>query len=272
MSVESNNDPSREKAKASGFGNAPADRNVRAPKRKVNAHVYQVVRNKREWEEPRDPQQVVVEEAIGSKGWYTRGYLPHCDKAGTIQMVTFRLADAMPVALRREWEALFAIEDERERRTELEGYLDQGRGECWLRDTRVAAAVEQVFLRGDGERYRMIAWVVMPNHVHLLFELGAMPLGELLKAWKGTGANAANRLLGRKGTSWQDEYWDRYMRDEAHYRKAKHYIEWNPVKAHLVQSPEEWPFGSANPMWQWSTPERYLRGRLLNPPSSLKQP
>jgi len=254
-----------------------ADKNVGAPvgapvgaKRDaatlMKRRVYETVASKREWEGPPEPAVAAIEKAISSKGWYTRGYLPHCDKPGTIQMVTFRLADAMPVSLRREWEDLLTIEDERERRTKLEAYLDLGRGECVLRDPRVAAAVETVFLCFDGQRYRMIAWVAMPNHAHLLFELWDMPMGELLKAWKGASANAANRSLGRKGTFWQEEYWDRYMRDEAHFRKAKHYIEWNPVKSGLVRTPELWAFSSANPKWQWSTEERYLRGQLLNKP------
>ncbi|MEK7675106.1 MAG: transposase [Verrucomicrobiota bacterium] len=229
----------------------------------MNRRVSQIVRDKREWQEPPDPAEAAVEQAIGSKGWYTRGYLPHYDKPGTIQMVTFRLADAMPAARRHEWEALLAIKEEREQRTELEAYLDEGYGECVLRAARVAAAVEDVLLRFDGERYRLAAWVVMPNHVHVLVELWEMPLGELLKAWKGTSANAVNRLLGRRGTLWQVEYWDRYMREEAHFLKAHHYIEWNPVKAHLVERPEDWPFTSANPKWQWNGPDRYQGAHLV---------
>jgi REP element-mobilizing transposase RayT len=237
-------------------------------KPKLNQRAYQVVRDKRAWEGPREPAEAAVEAALGSKGWTTRGYLPHYDKPGTLQMITFGLADAMPASLRHEWEALLAIADERERRTKLEAYLDQGRGECSWRDGRVAAAVEEVFLRGDGRRYRMIAWVVMPNHAHLLVELGTMPMGELLKVWKGTSANAANRVLGRQGTFWQEDYWDRYVRDEEHFRKAKHYIEWNPVKAGLARGPEEWAFGSAHPRWQWSAADRYVRGQLLNRPAA----
>jgi hypothetical protein len=88
-------------------------------------------------------------------------------------------------------------------------------------------------------------------------------LGVMLKAWKGTSANAANAVLGRSGTFWQEDYWDRYMRDEEHFRKAKHYVEWNPVKAHLVRQPEEWAFSSANAKWRWSAVDRYSGGRLL---------
>ena len=66
-------------------------------KRKINRRVYETVARKRAWEGPRAPAEAAHEESIGSKGWYTRGYLPHYDKPGTIQMVTFRLTEAMPL-------------------------------------------------------------------------------------------------------------------------------------------------------------------------------
>jgi putative transposase len=229
----------------------------------MNRRVYQTIRDKRAWQEPLEPAEAAYEEAIGSKGWTTRGYLPHYDKPGTVQMVTFRLADAMPASRRHEWEALFEIEDEREQRTQLEAYLDRGYGACVLRDPRAAAAVEAVLLHSDGQRYRLAAWVVMPNHVHVLFEMGDLPMGQLLKIWKGASSNAINQLLGRSGTLWQREYWDRYMRDDEHFRKARHYVEWNPVKAGLVKLPEAWSFGGANPRWTWSAEERYRGGHLV---------
>ena len=85
----------------------------------------------------------------------------------------------------------------------------------------------------------------MPNHVHLLVEIWQKPMAELLQSWKGYTARRINRVLGQRGKLWQDDYWDRYIRDEAHYRKVIHYIESNPVKAGLVKSPEQWPFSSA---------------------------
>ena len=127
-----------------------------------------------------------------------------------------------------------------------------------------AAAVENVLLRFNNQRYRLAAWVVMPNHVHALVELWEMPMGKLLKAWKGVSANAVNQILDCGGQLWQTEYWDRYMRDEDHFRQAQHYIEWNPVKAGLVKTPETWAFGSANPKWRWSAADRYQGAHLLN--------
>ncbi len=231
----------------------------------MNRRVYQLVRDKRAWEGPPEPAEAEDGQSLGAKGWYTRGYLPHYDQPGTLQMVTFRLADALPAARRREWEALFAVEDGREQRTRIEAYLDRGLGACHLRDPRVAASVEAVLLYGDGRHYRLAAWVVMPNHVHALVELWTLPLGRLIQAWKGTSARDANRLLGRPGTFWQTEYWDRYLRDEEHFRKAQRYIEGNPVKAHLARRPEDWPFSSAHPKWQWSGTDRYRGAQLLNP-------
>jgi putative transposase len=225
--------------------------------------VRDTVARKRITEGPLEAAEAQLEARLGSKGWYTRGYLPHYDKPGTLQMVTFRLADAMPAVRQHEWEALLKIEDERERRTKLEAYLDLGHGECVLRNPRAAAAVEQVLLRCDGERYRLAAWVIMPNHVHVIVELWTMPLGELLKAWKGASAHAVNLVLGRSGTLWQREYWDRYIRDEEHFRKARSYVESNPVKAGLARMAAEWRFGSANPKWQWDGPNRYYGAQLV---------
>lgn len=104
-----------------------------------------------------------------------------------------------------------------------------------FRDQRAAALVEENWLRFDGQSYRLLAWIVMPNHVHLLVEIWQIPQSKLIKDWKGFTARRINRLLGRRGKLWQEDYWDRYIRDEKHYRKVRHYIEWNPVKAGLVK-------------------------------------
>src|SRR5512136_320786 len=117
----------------------------------MNRRVYETVARKRVCEGPLEPAEAELEARLGSKGWYTRGYLPHYDKPGTLQMVTFRLADAMPAVRRHEWEALLKIADEREQRTKLEAYLDLGYGECVFKNPRAAAAVEQVLQRFDSE-------------------------------------------------------------------------------------------------------------------------
>ena len=135
---------------------------------------------------------------------------------------------------------------EREKRIQIEAYLDSGRGGCFLRQPEIAALVQENLLHFDGERYCLLAWVVMPNHVHTLIEILRTPLAEILHGWKSFTGKAANRRLNRTGDFWQDEYFDRFIRDEEHFHKARRYIENNPVKAGLVKSPEEWIFGSAH--------------------------
>jgi len=181
----------------------------------------------------------------GFLGWHENGYLPHRDEPGLVQFVTFRLADAFPEELRSEWDALLKIEDDRKRRIELEAYLDKGCGACHLRRPDIAGMLEASLRFFHGERYDLRAWVVMPNHVHLLFQVLGVPMSELIDAWKDYTAKQANKLLERKGTFWQDGYWDTYMRDEAHELRTKRYIENNPVKAHLASVPKEWPWSSA---------------------------
>ena len=181
----------------------------------------------------------------GFKGWYVSKQLPHFDSPGSRQFITYRLADALPAARRREWEAFLALEDDQEKQRKIEAYLDQGCGECHLRDPRIANLVQENFWHHDGLKYKLLAWVIMPNHVHVLVEMGSVPLGEVLKGWKSYTAKMANKILKRKGTFWENDYFDRYLRDDEHYRRVVHYIEGNPVKANLAKASEEWVWGSA---------------------------
>jgi putative DNA methylase len=136
--------------------------------------------------------------------------------------------------------------DDAAKRARLETYLNAGHGACYLRHPRIARLVENALLYFDGERYRMIAWVVMPNHVHTLIEtFEGHPLHGILHSWKSYTANVANQILGRTGRFWFPEYFDRYIRDERHFTRAVRYIHNNPVKAGLVDDAKDWPFSSA---------------------------
>ncbi len=185
------------------------------------------------------------ERARGFLGWHERGYLPHCDYPGLVQFVTFRLMDSMPASRRGEWDHLLSIEDDREKRTKLEEYLDRGVGECLLRDARVAKVAEDALLHSYRARYELLAWCVMPNHVHVLVHVWQMPLAKLLQSWKSFIAGEANEILRRTGSMWEPEYWDTFMRDEEQEQKAIRYIEANPVKAKLCQTAKDWSYSSA---------------------------
>jgi REP element-mobilizing transposase RayT len=82
----------------------------------------------------------------------------------------------------------------------------------------------------------------MPNHVHVLFEVGAVPMAKVVQSWKRFTANRANALLGRKGSLWREDYWDTFMRDVEHEERTVRYIRNNPVKAGLVKDWKAWPW------------------------------
>lgn len=154
-----------------------------------------LIDGKRRWSDPIPSEDA----AKGFKGWYSSKYLPHFDFPHKRQYLTYRLADSLPSSRRDEWQALMALDDDLERQRELERYLDLGHGACHLREPRIAELVQENLWHHDGEHYRLLAWVVMPNHVHVLVEVRDIPLHKILHAWKGYTANAANKILGRRG-------------------------------------------------------------------------
>ena len=206
-----------------------------------NPQVRDLVAAKREWTQPLTHDEI----NRGFQGWHEGGYLPHRDEPGLVQFVTFRLADAFPTELRSEWETLLRIENDHQRRTELEAYLDQGRGGCHLRHPDVAKLVEDSLRFRHELQYQLRAWVIMPNHVHLLFLVQDTPMSQLVDAWKGFTAKEANKILQRKGQFWQEGYWDTFMRDAEHETQTRRYIENNPTKAKMIGTAKEWPWGSA---------------------------
>jgi REP element-mobilizing transposase RayT len=194
------------------------------------------------------------------KEWFSRGYLPHCDHPGLVQSISFRLHDSVPSEVLAQWRIELrelemaigtdtAVEQERKRaalRRRVEKYEDSGYGSCCLKDRRVAQIMQDALLFFDGKRYQLLAWCVMPNHVHVAVEtIIGWPLPGLLHSWRSFAANEANKVLGRKGTFWMREYFDRFIRDQRHLEAVISYIEQNPVKAGLVERAEEWTFSSA---------------------------
>jgi REP-associated tyrosine transposase len=146
------------------------------------------------------------------KGWHSRGYLPHFDSQDVVQFVTFRLADSLPK------EVVVRLRDAAQPESLRDELLDRGWGACWLRLDHVAQIVENAFLAFDGDRYRLHAWTIMPNHVHVLLTvMPGKPLGTIVSSWKRFTAREANRILGRIGAFWQDDYWDRFIRNDEHF-------------------------------------------------------
>ena len=185
------------------------------------------------------------------RGWHSRDYLPHFDQPGLIQAITFRLADALPAEKLQRWELELAHETDLvrdvEKKRRMEAWIDAGHGACWLRKEAIAHIVEEALLHFDAARYRLLAWTIMPNHVHVLIETQeGWPLGGIVHSWKTWTAKKINAHLGRVGTVWQRDYHDRYIRDGEHLARVTRYIEQNPVKAGLCAESKDWRWGSAN--------------------------
>ena len=175
-------------------------------------------------------------------GWHSRGYPPHFDAADLVQHIVFRLADSLPGHVRQH----LAQQPQSDRAQATDAALDQAHGRRDLDHPAVAEMVENALLRFDGERYRLLGWCIMPNHVHVLIEaMEGHRLETIVHSWKSFTAHAANRLLDRQTTFWAREYFDRYMRDEQQLAATLAYIEGNPVSAGLCAGPADWPYSSA---------------------------
>lgn len=172
-------------------------------------------------------------------------HLPHWQQEGRTFFVTFHLADSIPQAKLREWMTErdawsrwnpepWSEEQQREYAKRfgntVERWLDAGEGACALEQPAAAEIVARC-LRGHEEHH---AWVIMPNHVHVLFSIPeGGELSKLLQSWKGSTSREINRLCGRTGTLWQKDYFDRLIRNKEHFWRTANYIRNNPLKARL---------------------------------------
>lgn len=175
--------------------------------------------------------------------------LPHWQQGNVYYFVTWRMADAIPQRkleqLRQEkkswlrnnpepWDTGTEEEYHTKFTHRVDQWLDAGSGSCVLRDPKFAEIVAKAFRFFDGARYDMASFVVMPNHVHTLFQLrGEHRLQNIVKSWKGYTAREINKRLSEKGTFWQEDYWDRMIRNERHFAKCWDYIHINPLNARL---------------------------------------
>lgn len=164
--------------------------------------------------------------------------------------MTFRLADSLSQDVLKKIKKMTEndpADPAKEYRKRIEEYLDRGIGECLLRDPRAARIVEETLLREDGKNIDLIAWVIMPNHAHVMMRpLPGHSFVDIMQTVKSVSAHRINKELGRTGSVWQPDYFDRYIRDAKHYQSALRYIESNPVKAGLCKFAEDWEFGSAS--------------------------
>jgi type I restriction enzyme R subunit len=224
-------------------------------------------------------------------GEIRRRRLPHWDLPGATYFVTSCLAGSIPAeglldvervrarwtkppsepgGARREWEI------ERWKRTfaRCDWWLDKRPCIRHFSDPTLAKIVADACYFWAGQRYDLLAFVVMPSHVHWVFrpiepagQAGSFPEGRqvgnvphkrrrsprerIMHTLKLHTAIECNRLLGREGTFWQDESYDHCVRDDDELERIIYYIEQNPVKAGLIERSELWRFSSAYDRAEW---------------------
>ena len=154
-----------------------------------------------------------------------------------MQFVTFRLKDSIPQAKLSEWKEarnnwlrMHPKPWDNQTRTDynlqftapFEAWLDKGHGSCLLKQTKYRDHLATVLMTDHSTRATFVAWVIMPNHVHLLFKPKA-PLAILIKTWKGVSARNM-----KQGSIWQDNYRDTLIRNVKHFESVVRYIRKNP--------------------------------------------
>jgi len=191
-----------------------------------------------------------------------RGRLPHWEKDSATYFITFRLADSLPQSvldrIESERRSIIATavqlgravtSDERRRIQHLstpviERFLDSGAGACHLQNSAIAGELANALRCFDEKRYRLFAWCVMPNHVHVVARLfPGRTLAAVLHSWKSFSAKHANHILGSHGVFWQREYYDHLIRDEEDFERAINYLAENPAKAKLKDWKWVWVCG-----------------------------
>lgn len=187
--------------------------------------------------------------------WNYERNLPHWRRPGVTYFITFRLNDSLPAEVveqakreRDAWEQRIlehhnhlpeSLQEDFvawQRRTwrKMETVMDECHGSCILRQPDFRQVVADALLFFEGQRSSMHGFVIMPNHVHLaVAALGDYQIEDVIKSWKGYTARVINEKQQRKGQMWQEDSWNRIIRDEEHWLKVMRYIANNPSKAHL---------------------------------------
>ncbi len=130
----------------------------------------------------------------------------------------------------------------------VERWLDAGHGACYFGEVRFAEILRDAILFFHEQRYLVSCFTIMPNHCHLVIRpFPNHTLERILQVCKGYAASQVNRMLGAKGTLWQEESYDRIVRDDEHLYNVVQYIGRNPSSAGI--SREQW-VRWVYPSWQ----------------------
>ena len=187
-----------------------------------------------------------------------RRRLPHIQPNGAIFFITYRLAGSIPKKVLIHWKSELEITKNRcqkDKKVLTEGgsrhflrmnrHLDKNtNGPYWLAKPEIASIVSESIHHLDGTKYKLWAYCIMSNHVHVLFthQDPQWPLFKIMQSHKSYTAKMCNRALGRSGPFWEEESYDHIVRSPRAFSNILRYILQNPVKAGIVDRWQDWPF------------------------------
>lgn len=199
---------------------------------------------------------------------YYKRHLPHYNPREYPLFITFRLANSLPLCavrkLKQKKEDILkyvtSLSDPKKKKEEyadmqreyfldFDQTLDKCRNYRWLMNPNIAEIVKDAIHYRDGKDYQLISYVIMPNHVHMLF----IPLNlvnnnkeqvykttQIMKSLKRYTAKECNKVLNRLGPFWQQESYDHVVRNEKELKRIIKYIANNPIKAGLIEKSGDW--------------------------------
>ncbi len=181
------------------------------------------------------------------KVYYKRS-LPHVQEDGGIYSIVFRLAWSIPVAKQKELREQKGYQSYIDSYVRFDNYLDTCSSLNWLMNSRIARTTIETLHVHNTQKYNLIAYCIMPNHVHLilepLFKYKETPytLTEIMHSIKTYTAKKGNEILSRKGQFWAHESYDHLIRNEKELYNQIEYLKNNPVKAGLVSDQDDWQY------------------------------
>jgi REP element-mobilizing transposase RayT len=184
---------------------------------------------------------------------FHRRNLPHLYFNDGIYFITARLKNSIPLAkLEQLKNETKNISDEKQKRLfkKYDALMDSGEyGEKYLKINECAEIVKTTLHYADGKDYKLICYCIMPNHFHLVFELlpNNKGISKIMQSIKRISARDCNKILIRSGAFWQDESFDRWVRDEKELYFVIRYILLNPVNAGLVDNWRDWKYTYCHP-------------------------
>jgi len=152
-------------------------------------------------------------------------HLPHIDIKGYYQFITFRTFDSLDDYLQKIYNSDVA---NKQKQYHIDKYLDSSKNGSYLNGF-VLKYLSDFLKEQDKELYQLIAFCIMPNHVHLLFK-PFKELSKIMQKIKGVTAKNINIMLNKKGKFWASDYYDKAIRDEKHFYTTYEYIKNNPLK------------------------------------------